>query len=113
MPISSIKKSQGYTYAMWHIEENLDWFLRELNPTQEELQEINRISHIHRKKQNISARLLLNKLAKRKVKLNYLSNGSPYCQHFKNISISHSKDYCILIISDQNIGIDIQYQKKI
>ena len=112
MPVLDIRKTKNYTYAIWHIEENLDTLLTQLNATSLESQEINNISHLNRKKQNIAARLLLNLLSMKKVKLKYSENGSPYCQQFKHISISHSKNYCTLIISNINTGIDIQYQKK-
>ena len=112
MPILNTQKTKNYTYAIWHIDESLDELLSLLNVTEKEHVETNHISHINRRKQNIAARLLLNHLAKKKIKLKYSKNGAPYCQKFKNISISHSKNYCTLIISGMNIGIDIQCYKK-
>ena len=112
MPILKIQKNKNYTYAIWEIEEDLDTLLNMLNTSQSEYTEIHNISHIKRRKQNIAARLLLNHLAGKKVELKYTKNGAPYCKKFKHISISHSKNYCALIISEKNIGIDIQYQKK-
>tara|TARA_B100000427_G_scaffold107703_1_gene89321 strand:+ start:199 stop:822 length:624 start_codon:yes stop_codon:yes gene_type:complete len=112
MPILKIKKNKNYTYAIWNIEEDLDELLNALNPTESEHIETHNISHINRRKQNIAARLLLNHLAMKKVKLKYAQNGAPCCKEFKHISISHSKNYCALIVSNNNIGVDIQYQKK-
>ena len=112
MPILRIKKNKNYTYAIWFIEEELDELLKALNTTESEYTEIHNISHINRRKQNIAARLLLNHLAMKKVKLKYAQNGAPYCTEFKHISISHSKNYCAIITSNNNIGVDVQYQKK-
>ena len=112
MPIIKIKKHKKYTYAIWDIDEGLDELLNTLNTTESEYTEIHNITHVNRRKQNIAARLLLNHLAIKKVELKYSKNGAPYCDKFKHISISHSKNYCALIISDTNIGIDIQCQKK-
>jgi len=111
MPVVNIKKTENYVYALWQIEENLELLLKKLEATSEELIEINNITHLNRKKQNITARLLLNHLSMTKVKLSYSKHGAPYCPNFKHISISHSKNYCTLITSTQNVGIDIQYQK--
>ena len=111
MPILNTQKTKNYTYAIWFIEEELDELLKALNTTASEYTEVHNISHINRRKQNIAARLLLNHLAMKKVKLKYAQNGAPYCTEFKHISISHSKNYCALITSNNNIGIDVQYQK--
>ena len=112
MAITSINKTKYYTYALWQIDESLEDLLSQLKGTKEELKQIHEITHLKRKKQNISARLILNHLSKKKVKLNYLNTGAPCCKQFKHISISHSKNYCAVITSHHEIGIDIQYQKK-
>ena len=67
MPILNTQKTKNYTYAIWHIDESLDELLSLLNVTEKEYEEINHISHINRRKQNIAARLLLNHLAKKKL----------------------------------------------
>tara|TARA_Y100001968_G_C19442492_1_gene763341 strand:+ start:56 stop:673 length:618 start_codon:yes stop_codon:yes gene_type:complete len=112
MPVFDIKKTKNYVYAIWQIEEDVDMLLNTLKVTKEELKEINKISHLNRKKQNITARILLNKLARNKTKLKYRKNGQPHCSFFKHISISHSKDLCSVIISENLIGIDVQYLKQ-
>ena len=111
MPIVKIKKTKNYTYAFWRIEENTSNLLKQLQAEEDELYEITRINHLKRKQQNIVARLILNHLSMKKVKLCYLESGAPYCKNFKYISISHSKDYCVVITSENSIGIDIQYKK--
>ena len=42
--------------------------------------------------------------------LKYLENGVPYCDEFQFVSISHSINIAIVAISNQPIGIDIQYK---
>ena len=112
MPIIKTTIAKNYIFMIWEIKEEVEDLLQILNANAIELEEINRIKHLDRKKQNISARILLNHLAAKKVQLKYHKNGSPYCSEFKNISISHSKNYCTVIKSDNLIGIDIQYRKK-
>ena len=111
MPIIKIEKKTDYTLVIWKIEEDLNSLLNQLQPTQEELNEIDRFKHNNRKKQNIASRLILNKLANKKVKLHYSEKGVPSCNLFKHISISHSKNYCTITGSHKKIGIDIQYYK--
>ncbi|MAQ32303.1 MAG: hypothetical protein CMD26_06215 [Flavobacteriales bacterium] len=112
MPIIHTTITKNYIFMIWEIKEELEDLLKILKATAIELEEINKITHLDRKKQNISARIILNHLATKKVQLKYHENGSPYCSEFKNISISHSKNYCTVIQSDNLTGIDIQYRKK-
>jgi len=112
MSIIKIKKNTEYTLVIWKIEEEINSLLNQLEPTKQEIKEIDRFKTNNRKKQNIISRLIINQLANKKVKLNYSENGVPLCSIFKHISISHSKKYCTVIGSENKIGIDIQYYKK-
>ena len=112
MSIIKIEKKTTYTLVIWKIEEDINSLLNQLKPTKQEMKEIDRFKHNNRKKQNIISRLILNQLANKKVKLNYSKNGVPLCNVFKHISISHSKHYCTVIGSENNIGIDVQYYKE-
>ena len=53
---------------------------------------------------------LLNQLANKKVALKYTKENAPFCANFKYISISHSHNYCGVVTSNNNIGIDVQYK---
>tara|TARA_B100000902_G_C27319663_1_gene923555 strand:+ start:3138 stop:3755 length:618 start_codon:yes stop_codon:yes gene_type:complete len=111
VPIVKTKKTKHYTYSLWKITEELEELMLQLQADKKELIEINRINNVHRKKQNIAARLILNHLANKKINLSYLQNGSPYCNQFQHISISHSKNYAVLVVSENYVGIDIQHKK--
>jgi len=111
MAIEKIEKHKHYSFGLWKIEEDEDALLHELKPKKTEEKQIKYFNNIHRKKQNIAARLLLNNLAKQKVFLNYEQNGAPVCSFFKFISISHSKNYSMVIVSNSIVGVDIQYIK--
>ena len=110
MGIVRIKKEDNYKYALWKIEEKLEDLLLKLKPNKRELSEIQKFRHKKRQKQNIAARLTLNKLGGKQIKLCYTKKGKPKCLGFDNISISHSYEYCIVIVSKYPIGIDIQYK---
>ena len=110
MAIEKIIKTFYYKCFFWKIEEDIDELITELQPDENERKEIGKINNEKRKKQNIAARIMLNKCAKKKIKLNYFSNGRPFCTKYNHISISHSGAYCVLLTSNNNIGVDIQYK---
>jgi len=113
MPIIKIKKTKEYIYGIWKITENNENLLQKLNPNNEELSQLKKISHLERKAQSISAKLILNELAKQKITVLY-QNNIPYCNKYSNISISHSGQYSVALISKKNIGIDLQmYSEKL
>ena len=112
MPIIKIEKGKNYDWGLWKIEETVDDLLKDLKLTDIEKKRVSVLQNINRKKQNITARLLLNHLAKKKVELNYSDAGVPFCGDFNYISISHSNNYCMVATSDEKIGIDIQYFKE-
>ena len=111
MPIVKTKKTKDYTYSLWEITEELEELMLQLQAEEKELIEISRINNVLRKKQNIAARLILNHLANKKINLSYLKNGAPFCHHFQHISVSHSNNYAVLVVSENHIGIDIQHKK--
>ena len=63
MPIIKTTIAKNYIFTIWEIKEEVEDLLQILNANAIELEEINRIKHLDRKKQNISARILLNHLA--------------------------------------------------
>ena len=111
MPIVKITRNKNYTLILWKIEEDLSTLTALLNPNNTEEEALDKINHTQRRKQNIVARIMINYVSKQKNPLKYLKNGKPYCEKFKHISISHSKDYCALITSQKTVGVDIQYKK--
>ncbi|MBT3417191.1 MAG: 4'-phosphopantetheinyl transferase superfamily protein [Flavobacteriales bacterium] len=60
-----------------------------------------------RKKEFLSTRILLNKLNPNS-EITYNKFGAPQLSDGKQISISHSKTSVAIIISDNNVGIDIE-----
>lgn len=111
MPIIKIEKTKEYAYGLWRIEENLDELLQKLNPNKLEENQLEIISHLQRKKQSISAKLILNELLQKKITILY-KNYIPYCKEISNISISHSNKYSAVLISKKKIGIDLQKEEK-
>ena len=74
---------------------------------------INKKIDIQDKKRSLLGLILLEELIEEKINnldIEYSKNGKPYLKN-KNIyfNISHKKDYVITIISNKNIGVDIEY----
>ena len=71
--------------------------------------EIENISNEVRKKERIISRFLLETLVGRKVEVKYADSGKPFCDgmHF---SISHTKNFVAVIVSNEPVGVDIEYK---
>ena len=111
MPIIKIKKTKDYIYGLWKIEETINELLSKLSPNKFEKKQLGKISHLQRKKQSISAKLILNELLQKKITILY-EKQIPYCEEHSNISISHSDKYSAVLISTEKIGIDLQKEER-
>lgn len=69
------------------------------------------LSEQHRKG-FLSVRKLLNEAGYTDFDLNYDTNGKPSLADGKHISITHSYDFSAIIISSQNVGIDLEKQRE-
>jgi phosphopantetheinyl transferase len=102
MPIIHKIEKKNVTILVWEITETL-----------EELQvlgkEINATSHTSekRKKEYLASRLLLNEIIPNTA-ITYNEFGAPELENDNHISISHSRGLVSIIISEQQVGIDIE-----
>ena len=71
--------------------------------------EIENISNEVRKKERIISRFLLESLVGKKVEVKYADSGKPFFDgmHF---SISHTKNFVAVIVSNKPVGVDIEYK---
>jgi phosphopantetheinyl transferase len=60
----------------------------------------------------LSVRKLLQKAGYTDFDLFYDTNGKPYLKDGKHISISHSHEFSAIVLSDENIGIDLEMQRE-
>ena len=111
MPQVLNKNFCKHSFHLWHMSENLSDLIKILNPSKSELSEINSHKTLKRRKQNICSRILLNLISNKKTILRYDEFGKPFCENFKFISISHSDNFCGIVTSNENIGLDIQKKK--
>ncbi len=110
MPLILEKKEDKYSFIVWEIDEDLSFFLDKFDICDFEKQEISNFPE-YRLLEWWSTRYLLFLLEKREKRLCVLKDefGKPYLQNSNmNISLSHSGKNIAAVISNQNIGIDIQ-----
>lgn len=111
MPLK-IKISEVYntTVLVWHVVENLAFFMNALQLTNDEQEALEKYSP-KRRMEWLSARYLI-KLIRKEFKLTDFQKdkyGKPFLQGSDSfISISHSHDYATIIMSDKVVGVDIQ-----
>jgi phosphopantetheinyl transferase len=110
MPLILKEKKDKFSYSVWKTDEDLSFFLNKLSFFPSEKDEMSKFKS-QRLLEWISARYLLSLLEKNVSRSCVLKDkyGKPYLENSNSyISISHSGKYITAIISEFEIGIDIQ-----
>lgn len=105
------EKNNDYKWGIWKMEENPELLLSQLDNKQDLIDFTQGVSSPARTLERIAVRVLLKTLLKEEKTISYYPNGKPYFEDNSiNISISHTKEYVAVILSEsQLIGIDIEY----
>lgn len=97
---------------IWKVEEPLEWLEEGIELTQNCLERVRGMkSEIHRRG-FMSIRHLLAMAGYFDKDLIYDSFGKPHLKDGKNISITHSFNFTGIIVSDREVGIDIEKQRE-
>lgn len=112
MPLyKSIQVDAATKVLIWKIEESFDTLCENLQLTERCNDRIDHMkSEIHRRG-FLSVRQLLKAAGYDACDLYYDENGKPHLKDEKYISISHSFEFAGIIISDKEVGIDIEKQR--
>jgi phosphopantetheinyl transferase len=102
MGIISNTTTPNCTIAIWEITETLEELLQLSN-----IRSAANFNTEKRKKEWLASRLLLNEINPN-YSISYNTFGAPELSNGSNISISHSKGLVAIIISQQQVGIDIE-----
>ncbi|MFP2995667.1 4'-phosphopantetheinyl transferase superfamily protein [Spongiivirga sp. MCCC 1A20706] len=96
---------------IWKIDESRDDFLKrmDLKPTSQE--RVNGMKSVQHQRGFLSVRMLLAEAGYSDFDLFYDEEGKPHLKDGKHISITHSFSYSGIIVSDENVGIDIEMQR--
>ncbi len=109
MPVIVQKSiSNNISLSIWSIEESLDFFLSNLRLTKNCEQRLDKLKSDEMKKQFLAVRKLIQLNGISLDSLSYSSEGMPFLNTEKNISISHTKGFSAIAISPKPVGIDIQ-----
>lgn len=113
MPLyKSIKSSEHTSVVVWKIEESLDELYQGIKLTTNSLKRISNMrSEIHQKGY-LSVRQLLKIFGYNDDDLFYTDDGKPHLKDGKHISITHSFIFSGIIISNHEVGIDIEMNRE-
>lgn len=109
MPLFFSQDENNFQIAIWKMDEEVDELMRLASLSEADIEKVNSFTHTARKKEWICIRMLLKKL-NRSYSIGYHESGKPFPENAdEHISISHTKEYAGLIISDSNsVGIDLE-----
>lgn len=105
------EENSGCTWGIWKMEEDPGILLSQLDNKQDLVDFLQVVTSPVRILERIAVRVLLKTLLGEEKTINYYPNGKPYIEDQSiNISISHTKDYVAVILSQSPLlGIDIEY----
>ena len=105
--IEDIQLSSTTRIIVWEIKETIDFLKSELDLSDFSKKTLyKKKSEIHQK-QFLAVRNILKLLSIHDSDIGYDVDGKPFI-NFGYLSISHSKEYVVVIISDENVGVDIE-----
>ncbi len=109
MPLFKIIKPNSTTHIfIWKIEESLQQLEKNVFlTTKSKDRVVSMKSEIHQK-EFLSVRYLLKEAGYSDEDVSYLENGKPYLKDGNHISMTHSFHFSAIIISDVEVGIDIE-----
>jgi len=106
--IEDFNVSSKTRYVLWEITENYETLFSGIELDLKSKQMLSQKKSETHKNQFLAVRYLLKYLSIDLHNLNYNSLGNPFFENNYKISISHSGVYVAVIISDTDVGIDIE-----
>ena len=108
MPVSVINDSISNDLLLWKLSETETQLSNLLNISLSSKSKLDLIKSSSQRKQFLGVQNLLNLHKIKNDMLSYDDNGKPHLLNNKFISISHSFDYCGVIVSNVKVGLDIE-----
>jgi 4'-phosphopantetheinyl transferase len=113
MPLHKvININSSTTVFLWKITESFEDLFDEVQLTDINLIRLNTMKSELHQRGFLSVRKLLNHCGYTDFDLIYDKSGKPYLKDGKHISISHSHEFSALVLSDENVGIDLEIVKE-
>ena len=112
MPLyKTLHPNSQTTVKIWKITESFDDLLQPLTLRDESLERVSKMKSELHQRGFLSIRHLLRLFEYTDADLYYDENGKPHLKDGKHISITHSFTFAAVIISDTEVGIDIEKQR--
>ena len=108
MPVSVINDSISNDLLLWKLSETETQLSNLLNISLSSKSKLDLIKSSSQRRQFLGVQNLLNLHKIKNDMLSYDDNGKPHLLNNKFISISHSFNYCGVIVSDVKVGLDIE-----
>ncbi len=109
MALSAIIEFQAGKIGIWELTEPASSLSELYKMTHPELNQFAKFTNEKRKKEYLAVRLLLKSMLTGNNEILYNNSGKPYLKDTNlNISISHSNDLAVVVISVKNTGIDVE-----
>ena len=113
MPLyKSLDLNSQTIVKIWKISEPKDFFLDQLVLKPESLKRVNAMKSELHQRGFLSVRMLLAEFGYKDEAVVYDSFGKPHLKDGKHISITHSYNFSAVVISDREVGIDIEKQRE-
>ncbi len=113
MPLYKTIHPNSYTSIfIWKIGESFDELLENVPLTERSKNRLNSMKSELHQRGFLSVRYLLKEAGYSDFDLYYTDNGKPHLKDGKHISITHSFTFSALIISDVEVGIDIEKNRE-
>ena len=115
MPLQVSKSFfKNINLSIWNIDESEDFFLSQINLTENCKKRLELIKSPLKRKQVLSVRSLIKLNHVQLNDLYYDEFGAPHLKSNKYISISHTNNFSAIAISNNPVGVDIEhYREKI
>ena len=109
MPFAKKIETEAGKIGIWEIAETADKLQTEYIFSPTEATEFNKIMAEKRKVEFLATRLILQRLLDNKIEIQYHDSGKPVLVNCNlHISISHSADLVVAMVSNQKNGIDVE-----
>ena len=104
------KIENDYSLTVIQLTESLQELINSLDNFEKYKVAFEKLSTDKRRREFLSARVLINNMLNKQVRIEYTESGKPFlANHQGNISISHSKDFlAILYHASKSVGVDIE-----
>ena len=112
MPLyQKISVDTNSVVLVWKISESYNDLYRSVSLKDNSLARLEGMKSESHQKGFLAVRMLLQEVGYTDFDLYYDEFGKPHLKDGKNISISHSFDFSVIMLSDKNVGIDLELRR--